>query len=87
MQAANLVITSDTSTAHLAGALQCPTWVVLSRPADWRWGHVPERTPWYPTMRLFRQATPGDWSSVFTAVAARLREWIQQRPNRAVENP
>lgn len=87
MQAADLVITSDTSTAHLAGALCCPTWVVLSRPADWRWGHRPDRTPWYPSMRLFRQATPGDWSSVFTSVAAGLREWIHQQSQPTMENP
>jgi ADP-heptose:LPS heptosyltransferase len=85
MAASDLVITSDTSTAHLAGALGRPTWVVLSRPADWRWGHLPDQTPWYPNMRLYRQPSPGDWRGVFTAVAKDLRDWIESGSIRAVE--
>ncbi|HCH65758.1 MAG: hypothetical protein CL927_00405 [Deltaproteobacteria bacterium] len=87
MSAADLIITGDTSTAHLAGALCRPTWVVLSRPADWRWGHLPHRTPWYPSMRLFRQPSPGDWASVFSSVAASLGDWIGKHSKHAVESP
>lgn len=68
----DLVITSDTSVAHLAGALGCPVWVALRRVPDWRW--MLERTDslWYPTMRLFRQTIDGDWTSVFAAMARAL---------------
>jgi len=64
----DLVITVDTAIAHLAGALGKPTWVVLPTPGDWRWMQDRPDSPWYPTMRLFRQPTPGDWKSVFDAV-------------------
>ena len=69
----DLVIAVDTSVVHLAGALGTPVWTLLPFAADWRW--LLERTdsPWYPTMRLFRQPTLGDWSSVFTEVARALR--------------
>ena len=87
MAAADLVLTSDTSTAHLAGALGRPTWTVLSRPADWRWGHDPHQTPWYPTMRLFRQPEPGNWAAVFQAVADALDTWIRVGPNPPTEAP
>lgn len=91
MSVADLIITSDTSTAHLAGALARPTWVVLSRPADWRWGNHPSGTPWYPSMRLFRQPTPGDWPSVFSEVAAALDTWIAEplasTPTESTESP
>ena len=73
MCALDLVITSDTSTAHLAGALGVPTWVVIPYAPDWRWPRDSEQTPWYPSMRLFRQQTPGDWPGVFTRVEAALR--------------
>jgi hypothetical protein len=68
----DLVITSDTALAHLAGALGARVWVVLQAISDWRW--LIERTdsPWYPTMRLFRQCKPGDWPEVFERVAAEL---------------
>ena len=64
----DLVITSDTSVAHLAGALAAPTWVALKFVPDWRWMLHRADSPWYPTMRLFRQTSPGNWHSVFSAM-------------------
>jgi tetratricopeptide (TPR) repeat protein len=70
----DLVITIDTSVAHVAGAMGKPTWVMLPFSSDWRWFLGRADTPWYPTARLFRQPTPGDWESVVTQVATALRE-------------
>jgi hypothetical protein len=69
----DLVITVDTAVAHLAGALGVPVWVALPYSPDWRWLLEREDTPWYPTMRLFRQARPGDWEEVFQRMAGALR--------------
>ena len=69
----DLVITVDTSVAHLAGALGKPVWVLLSHVADWRWGLEGEKTPWYPTMRLFRQSQAGDWTTVIERVVQTLQ--------------
>jgi len=70
--AVDLVITIDGMLAHLAGALGRPVWVALKHEADWRWGNDPTRTPWYPTMRLFRQPHPGDWETPVREMAMRL---------------
>jgi Tfp pilus assembly protein PilF len=72
MQLVDLVITSDTSIAHLAGALGRPVWVALKHVPDWRWMLGRDDSPWYPTMRLFRQPRPGDWPAVFERIAAAL---------------
>ena len=64
----DLVITSDTAIAHLSGALGARTWVALKHLPDWRWLQAREDSPWYPTMRLFRQPAPGDWGSVFKSI-------------------
>jgi tetratricopeptide (TPR) repeat protein len=61
----DLVVTSDTSIPHLAGALGVPVWVALPYVPDWRWLLDRSDSPWYPTMRLFRQKSPGDWTAVF----------------------
>jgi tetratricopeptide (TPR) repeat protein len=69
MKSMDLVISSDTAVAHLAGALGVPVWVALSVGSDWRWLRNREDTPWYPTMRLFRQAQEGKWDEVFEKMA------------------
>jgi hypothetical protein len=68
----DLVIGCDSSLVHLAGALGRPTWVALTKVADWRWGLEGETTPWYPTARLFRQDRPHDWAGVFRRMAGAL---------------
>ncbi len=68
----DLIITVDTMTAHLAGALARPVWVLLDMRADWRWMTGRDDTPWYPTMRLFRQRARGDWAAVVARVRTRL---------------
>jgi hypothetical protein len=73
MKSLDLVITSDTAVAHLAGALGAPVWVVLKSGPDWRWMMEREDSPWYPTMRLFRQPVAGDWAGVFAQMEAALR--------------
>ena len=65
MQEMDLIITSDTATAHIAGSLGVPVWVMLHWDAFWVYRHEVETTPWYPSMRLFRQAKPQDWASAF----------------------
>ncbi len=74
MKNLDLVIASDTSLAHLAGAIGVPVWVALAAEADWRWLTDRDDSPWYPTMRLFRQRRLGDWDEVFARIAAALDE-------------
>ena len=64
----DLVIGSDTAVIHLAGALHVPTWVALSVAPDWRWMLNRDDSPWYPSMRLFRQHQCGDWSDVIQSM-------------------
>lgn len=73
LQNLDLVITVDTALAHLAGSLGRPSWVLLPRPADWRWLTDRNTSPWYPSMRLFRQTASGDWTSVLLEVERALR--------------
>ena len=71
----DLVVTSDTSIAHLAGALSVPTWVVLPPVPDWRWLLNRADNPWYPTIKLFRR-TSQDWSLVFLEIEKALRAMV-----------
>jgi Glycosyltransferase family 9 (heptosyltransferase) len=68
----DLVLTVDTSVAHVAGALGVPCWVMLPFAPDWRWMLGRDDTPWYATLRLFRQPAPGAWDAVIDAVAVAL---------------
>lgn len=72
MKHLDLVVTCDSSLAHLAGALGAPTWIALALSPDWRWLLERDDTPWYPTVRLFRKTSIGDWSEVFGRMAAAL---------------
>lgn len=73
--ALDLVVSIDTAPAHLAGALGTPVWILLPHAADWRWLVARDDSPWYPSARLYRQASPGDWAGVVDRVAANLRQW------------
>jgi ADP-heptose:LPS heptosyltransferase len=75
----DLVITSDTAIAHLAGALGVAVWVALPLTPDWRWLLDRDDSPWYPTMRLFRQKKLGDWASVFQQIKTALSLRVQGR--------
>ncbi len=79
MTCLDLVVTCDTSIAHLAGALAVPVWVALKRDAEWRWLTERANSPWYPTMRLFRQSRRGVWSDVFEAMARELAQLCDRR--------
>jgi hypothetical protein len=73
MSQVDLVVAPETAVAHMAGALGVRVWVALAAVADWRWMIDRDDSPWYPSMRLFRQTTPGDWDGVFRRMAAALR--------------
>ncbi len=77
VEALDLVISVDTAVAHLAGALGKPVWLLNRFNTCWRWLLDRSDSPWYPTMRLFRQATPGDWSHVAAAVRADLDRFVR----------
>lgn len=79
IRALDLIIMTDTAIAHLAGSIDCPVWVLLSHRPYWFFGSEGERSPWYPSMRLFRQPDPGDWNNVFQDVERALREIVQER--------
>jgi hypothetical protein len=82
MKNLDLVIACDTSVAHLAGALGVPVWLALPFVPDWRWLLDRSDSPWYPTMRLFRQKQPGNWASVFEDLQSALRLLSQDPLNR-----
>jgi len=76
----DIVVTTDTCIAHLAGAMGKPVHILLPHLSDWRWMQLTETTPWYPTARLFRQTAPGDWPSVVERVISELRIFQRPRP-------
>jgi hypothetical protein len=72
VRALDLVITADTMLAHLSGALGVPTWILIPANADWRWMAGRTDSPWYPSVRLFRQHRPGEWQAVLDEVRSAL---------------
>jgi Glycosyltransferase family 9 (heptosyltransferase) len=79
IQTVELIVTCDTSIAHLAGALGRPTWIALSQFAEWRWQQHRSDSIWYPTARLFRQEAPGDWDAVFLRMAETLAKLVGEQ--------
>ncbi len=77
MESVDLVLSVDTSVAHLAGALGKPVWILLSSPPDFRWLLSREDSPWYPSARLFRQPAPGDWDTALQKVQSELKTTAQ----------
>ena len=75
----DLVITTDTAIAHLAGALGKPLWILLPWQSDWRWMQDRLTTPWYPQARLFRQSSPHNWSELIDRLSNELRIWLNSR--------
>ena len=75
----DLIITSDTSIAHLAGALGRPVWVALKFIPDWRWMLKITQSPWYPTMTLYRQENLNNWDSVFSSIKKDLISMISHK--------
>ncbi len=75
----DLVVSVDTAALHLAGAMGKQVWALLPFDADWRWLRDRDDSPWYPTMKLFRQSRPGDWDGLFDSVAAELRRHVGAR--------
>jgi ADP-heptose:LPS heptosyltransferase len=70
----DLVITADTAMGHLAGGLGVPCWIALAHFADWRWFQTRHDSPWYPSVRLFRQQIASDWAGVFAHMVAALAQ-------------
>lgn len=75
----DLIITVDSLAVHLAGALGKPAWLMLKHDADWRWMERRNDSPWYPSLRLFRQTSPRDWNSVIVAVTQALQNYERSR--------
>ena len=79
MEQLDLVISVDTSVAHLAGAMGKSVWILLAREADWRWMLERQDTPWYPTARLFRQTVSGDWEAPLSEMTSALATEVNRR--------
>jgi hypothetical protein len=78
MENLDLIISVDTALAHLAGAMGKPVWVLVPFVPDWRWMLTREDSPWYPSMRLFRQLEKNEWEEVFKRVAGELHALVHQ---------
>jgi len=78
IQQMDLIITVDTLAAHLAGALRKPVWLLLTTPADWRWMTGRNDSPWYPSLRIYRQLSPGKWDGVIEQLHHSLKKWLRQ---------
>jgi Tfp pilus assembly protein PilF len=78
----DLVVSVDSAVAHLAGAMGVPTWTLIYEPADWRWMTRREDSPWYPTMRLFRQPRAGQWQEPIGRLITALRQYMQNAEKR-----
>ena len=87
MQSLDLVIVPDTALAHLAGAVGVPVWVALSFAPDWRWLDQATDSPWYPSMRMFRQKRWGDWDEVFERMAEELPPLIATHKDCELKSP
>jgi len=83
----DVVVTSDTSLAHLAGALGIETWLAVPHVPEWRWLLEREDTPWYPTLHLVRQSHVGQWGGVFVRIAAALRNRAVAAQRRGLVDP
>ena len=79
IEALDLVVSVDTAVAHLAGALGKPCWLLLRAAGEWRWQWGREDSPWYPSLTIYRQQTPGDWAGVIARVAAALAAWAPRQ--------
>jgi ADP-heptose:LPS heptosyltransferase len=75
----DLIISVDTSSAHLAGAIGKPVWILNRYDSCWRWLNGREDSPWYPSAKIFQQKKPGDWSEVITIVKSELSSLAAQR--------
>ena len=82
----DLVVTTDTCIAHLAGAMGKPVWILLPHLSDWRWMQQTETTPWYPTARLYRQPEPGDWAGVMERVSEDIKEYRSTQWGHAIQS-
>ncbi|MBI3839626.1 MAG: hypothetical protein HY288_17025 [Planctomycetia bacterium] len=87
MKNLDLVVSCDTATAHFAGALGVPVWLAQAAMPDWRWMRDRSDTPWYPTMRLFRQSQLGNWAEVFARIGSELSELAATSGNRPRTRP
>ncbi len=87
LECLDLLVTSDTAIAHLAGALGKPVWLLLKHVPDWRWPADERRTAWYPTMRLFHQPSPGDWTGAVARLAEALENLVALRRSFRSQGP
>lgn len=81
MKTMDLIICVDTALAHLAGALDIPCWIILPKTADWRWLQATDLSPWYPSVKLYRQETPGQWDQPFSHIRTSLKQLSSARQN------